>query len=373
MGRYIVMKKNFIFLLVLALIIGTAFNGNKVNAVTTDSSAKTSFKYVITPGSPEWKNYKTVELKEMLNISISEAENMDTETLLNAVLDYPYFGDIYAFNDPIKAIDLLAEQFNGLKILLEREDLKDKLVVSYINSSDKIKKLKDKEELGFEESFKHKYRESLLSYPAVFNKLNKTDKDTIISNSKEVAAKINTNSIAIEQRKSFGLESQYTMLIDPPALSGGFPIKSDVIPTPMLTPVEVVELTEMTSTDKTKCAEYVASRYPNATLLRSATWKYNCHSYAWYSTSTSNTWWINYPDAYMADGSYTQVGDYPTASGQKMYYPIDGNEHSAIVTTPSSNFYSIRVTSKWGAYGLYNHTADHCPYFIGAYRYTYWK
>ena len=33
--------------------------------------------------------------------------------------------------------------------------------------------------------------------------------------------------------------------------------------------------------------------YPNAELLRSASNYYNCHSYAWYSKSTINTYWID--------------------------------------------------------------------------------
>lgn len=365
------MKKNAIWLLILTFIIGTTFSGIKVNASIVDPSSKTSFKYVITP---EWKNYRTPELKKMLNISVSEAENMETETLLDVVLDYPYFGDIYAFNDPIKAIDLLADQFNGLKVLMTRDDFKDKLVQNYIISSKKIEDIKSYEKITNKGYLKHKYRESLLSHPTIFNKLSKKDKDTIISNSKEIATKIDTNSIVSEQNATFGLESQLFTLISEPIISGGVVIRTGYVPTPNLrTAVPVNEKTEMTSTDKTNLANYYGSIYPNATLLSPATWKYNCHSYAWHNTSTANTWWMNYPYGYMTDGSYTNVGPYPTASGQKMFYPITNNEHSAIVTSPSSNFYSIRVTSKWGAVGLYSHTADHCPYFIGAYSYSYWR
>ena len=43
----------------------------------------------------------------------------------------------------------------------------------------------------------------------------------------------------------------------------------------------------------------------NVSQLRSYTYKYNCHSYAWYSQGTSNSYWMENPYAYMTDGSYS--------------------------------------------------------------------
>ncbi|NCE63148.1 hypothetical protein D1159_00785 [Pseudoflavonifractor sp. 524-17] len=40
--------------------------------------------------------------------------------------------------------------------------------------------------------------------------------------------------------------------------------------------------------------------------LSRATPSYNCHSYAWYSQSISNNYWINDPKPYMNDGSYSK-------------------------------------------------------------------
>ncbi len=362
------MKKTITLLLILAFIIGISLDAGAVNATPMNSSSKSHFKYTITPSSPEWKNFSTLELKNMLNILISEAENMDTETLLNVVLDYPFLGDIFTFDDSIKAIDFLAEQFNGLGVLLKRDDLKDKLFNNYTESSDKIVKSKDSQKINNDQRLKHKYKEVLLAHPTVFNKLSKPEKDIIIINSNKVAAKIDTLSIAVEQNSTFGLEALYQTSINPSDI-----IRSGTVYTSKGSAISVFERQEMSDDDKQVLDEYIASAYPKTTKLRSATYKYNCHSYAWYDTSVMNYWWMDYPNKYMTDGSYTNVPLYPTASGQKIYYSTSGLEHSGIVYSPSSVSANILITSKWGKCGLYRHTTDHCPYYISGIYPSYWK
>jgi hypothetical protein len=41
--------------------------------------------------------------------------------------------------------------------------------------------------------------------------------------------------------------------------------------------------------------------YPKLSPISSGSTHYNCHSYAWYSTSTSNPYWIRYIDYYATD------------------------------------------------------------------------
>lgn len=133
---------------------------------------------------------------------------------------------------------------------------------------------------------------------------------------------------------------------------------------------------ELTKAEKKECANYVKDYYPNAKKLRDATLKYNCHSYAWYSTSTSNKHWMNDPQKYWKDGSYSKYesskGGIPskvTKKSKVVYW--DGKEviHSAIVT--SSN----KFTSKWGPWGLYEHSPKDCPYSQSdkTYKLTFYK
>ncbi len=52
------------------------------------SASQNPLEFTITPDSKEWKNYSSVQLKEMLNIPLSTAKKMDTAALLKTVLDY---------------------------------------------------------------------------------------------------------------------------------------------------------------------------------------------------------------------------------------------------------------------------------------------
>ncbi len=120
--------------------------------------------------------------------------------------------------------------------------------------------------------------------------------------------------------------------------------------------------------------------FPQNTRLSSATRKYNCHSYAWYSQSTSNNkWWMNDPSAYYTDGSYTEV--FSPQAGDIICYFDDNNNpvHSGIVVqvlgyadnSICGTASKYIVESKWGEYGLYQHRGDRCPYpyteYMGSY------
>lgn len=352
------MKKIISLLLSLTFIIGIAFGAINVSATSNNLLTKKTFQYPITPSSVEWKNYNQLELKEKLNISIEETQELDTKTLIDLVLDYPFLGDIYAFNDQEKAIDMLAEQFNGLKILLKREDVKEKLLKSYFESSEKIINSSEGGQINFQNRFKQKYKESLFKYPVILDKLSKIEKENIISKSEKVASKISTSPITFEPE---------TLTAVALTLVPGDIIRTGYVLTPNQSSVPVFEREEMTAADKASYDAYMASTYPNAQKLRSATYKYNCHSYAWYSNATTNTWWMDSPYWYMNDGSYTTS----TASvGYKIYYPMSGNLHTGVISSVSGG--TIYVTSKWGAFGLYYHRDSDCPYF-SMYQNTYWR
>ena len=113
--------------------------------------------------------------------------------------------------------------------------------------------------------------------------------------------------------------------------------------------------------------------YTTAVKLREATYSYNCHSYAWYSQSASNPYWMNKPSYFLTDGTYLQtvwnVGD------RIVYYDSEGTvTHSGIITAKSGNTISqITVTSKWAWAGLYEHQGDDCPYTDSPYTFKVYR
>ena len=115
---------------------------------------------------------------------------------------------------------------------------------------------------------------------------------------------------------------------------------------------------ELSQTEINNLNNYVAQVYPNATRETNASRKYNCHSYAWYSTSTSNNIWLNSPneDTYWNDGSYQQVTS--AVSGIKVSYP-SSSDHSAIAVS------STQFRSKWGQLPRMLHAPSYSPYSVG--------
>jgi hypothetical protein len=287
---------------------------------------------------------------------------MDTATLVTTVLDYPFFGDIYAFDSAEIGIQVISERFSGLKELLARSDVDDGLYKEYMTMKQEITGLINAESVNFETVMKYRIIGTLLSQPAIFEKLDKAQVDSIVETSNTISGKIDVAPIYADDKSPFAEEAIVTQQY-----------LTSYVYTPNGSAVQVLlRGEELDSTEKAAADSYMDSRYPNATRLRSATTMYNCHSYAWYSTSSSNSYWMNDPALYMSDGSYTKVGFTPTASGQIMYYPVPGG-HSAIVYTPSSNIWSVVLTSKWGEYGLYRHNYGNDPYGNGALNITCWK
>lgn len=111
-----------------------------------------------------------------------------------------------------------------------------------------------------------------------------------------------------------------------------------------------------------------------ATRVLSAKFRYNYHSYAWYSQDTiGNTYWLSSPVPYVQDGSYSYVSETASRVGDIIFYDgmpyqdDDGfwleGDHSGIVTKKGYQYTdTTEVISKWGGYGLYRHTVNHCPY-----------
>ena len=99
------------------------------------------------------------------------------------------------------------------------------------------------------------------------------------------------------------------------------------------------------------------TQHPNATMLGHSSARYNSHSYAWHLNSTSNTVWLerNY-------GASTQLNKYwvndlytvcVSSEGQKVSY--DASDSALICSNGKHR-------SKWGQYPLMEHAPTDCPY-----------
>ena len=148
-----------------------------------------------------------------------------------------------------------------------------------------------------------------------------------------------------------------------------------LIQTPNGTSVEAKIFTssDMTNSQKEDAKNFWLSCYNNRiTYIAEATYKYNCHAFAWHVSEGGNQVWINTPndDKYWEDYSYVEVSNtseatkisfggpcyqvWTTCNGTEYQNPCD---HSATTTNVTDYF-----ISKWGASPRFKHHKNDCPY-----------
>lgn len=101
----------------------------------------------------------------------------------------------------------------------------------------------------------------------------------------------------------------------------------------------------------------IMSVHPSWVKLSGATFKYNCFSYAWILTSTSNEYWLTTPMAFTYSSEITYVGSGCSANTNDIIniYKPDGTLNHAVIVTSGSNSPTTTATiSKCGAGGVYS-------------------
>ncbi|MBE9917792.1 hypothetical protein G8C92_27710 [Paenibacillus donghaensis] len=313
------MKKLFSLLLVTVLLFSFSVSVFANEAVSEDLSQVNSgenFEYKMTPGNPAWADLSSKqEMLDATRIPNDVLKRMTTEEVVNAVLNYPLVINIYAYDSYEAGLRALAEDSDAFRELLTRPDAGDKL----------LNKLQVNKTFHGEQSLEELTLSVLLSDTSIWQSVS----DKHLAEDLVLTA---TNS---------------------------------TVKTPKGSSVPVIiRGEELTSTQRTQLNNQYTNAYPNATFVSTSTSNYNCHSYAWYSDSTSNTYWMNDPSRYMTDGSYSSFTNLINAViGTRVYY--DNGEHSGIVYQaggPLASSKYLKVISKWGMAPLMKHQADYSPY-----------
>ncbi len=112
---------------------------------------------------------------------------------------------------------------------------------------------------------------------------------------------------------------------------------------------------------------YIGGIFILATRISDANSKYNCHSYAWHSQSTANSYWIGDPSEFCKDRYYQEVSNPQPGDIVCYFNNVGENLHSGIIRTVLNNSSprlagNLTVISKWGAAGVYLHNGYECPY-----------
>jgi hypothetical protein len=286
-------------------------------SIPMGDTATSTWEYPVQAGTDEWAKLEThIDQINACQIPEDVCATMPTDQLIETVLDYPLLIDIYAYDTFEAGITAVSAYCNALDALLKRPDAAEKLGSMYAERA-----------------------------------LSKS-----VDDFKSASMQILAGHMQLKQEKTSRAAST-------------------TVSTPNGTSVVVLILGEQLSSSRIKEIDaQIASTYPNAKRLRSATTNYNCHSYAWYNQSASNKYWMNDPSAYWTDGSYTSntTGNV----NDRVYYV---SNHSAIITTRTSgpiapgNYGNIIVTSKWGSCGLYTHSAQYGPYYTSNFQLNFYS
>jgi len=356
------MKKNILSIMLVISICFTMFS-NFTLAETIDKE-NNNVIYKVLPGTEEWQKIDNHDdMVAGCQIDEYSLAKMSTEELYNALVDYPLFNDVFLYPTLESGMVYIKDTFNGAKVFFDRKDAAEVVLEKYLSQDLETKIVSEMKEKSQVSPFLYSKIELIISQDEIMSKYDKTQKEALTEKTLEnikVKEKYNdvfnysiTSGLEIigerVETKSLSYTTTYVYT----------PNNSAVLAYYDITP-------ELTSAEKQDYLDYVENTYPNATVLRDATQKYNCHSYAWYSTSSSNKYWIDDPSEYWEDGSYDYTGYRPGAnSGNKMFYRY--GDHSAIMISYESHlrYSGVLCKSKWGPGPLMEHKANYCPYNYG--------
>lgn len=346
--------------------------------------------FPITADDQTWSQFQSHdEMVMACNMPSKLVEEASTEELVNLMLEYPLLGDLMLYDNVEVGLEIMSRESNILAELLSRDDGATELLNAY--SDFEVKDISSLSQDALQEiitdqgvledyllddsirSYIEQDEENLVQnvfFETVLTRENVVDKLT----DGELTSLVNEVEEKVAEKESSEVYSAYTYLFYEMAEQAGTIDDLDVssivardtsatIKTPNGSSVAVVKRTYSAS-ESASAYNYTVTNYPNATVVSGATTNYNCHSYAWYSQSTSNVYWMNDPGKYMSDGSYTQVGTSPTATSQKVCYTqyplVNPYIHSGIVYSISGS--TVKLTSKWGAGPLVRHNVSYSPY-----------
>lgn len=326
-----------------------------------NNTAQTEFSYSITPTkTPDvWKSLQTHdEMVKACKIPDEILKQMTTPQLLKVCIDYPLFADMFTFNSIEAGFTSVSRSFNGLQELLSRKDFATEMVKYYQNMN--LEEFKNETYLQY---FKLRYICVLLSQKQTLQSLSPAEYEIIVSTSRNILDKISNTSYYNTDELN-DLITLVLMKSTTPSSSAVLRDSAATLYTPKGTAVNAINITsELTAQEKQAWRDWIAANYPNAIIVSDASKRYNCHSYAWYSQSTSNHYWINAPEQqkYWLDGSYKKIASYnggtwPSGITHGVVVDYVNDDHSARV------FSSTQIISKWGQGPVVRHPFRYCPY-----------
>lgn len=232
----------------------------------------------------------------------------------------------------------------------------------------------------FEDTYVNALEEALFAHPDIFEALSKEKQEILFD-------KVTDNmEIKLNSGLGTGYETAFFDVAEAAGLNDRCDIQYEKICRSSITEENLnqgrVASTKSVSTVKTpkgtavtvyiypyygeKWAEdynvYYVNHYPKATLLQNSDNRYNCHEYAWDNGPVRC--WMNNPEAYFMDGSYSYIGSEPVHGRQVVLWMNTSltGESRYVHSGQAYNYGTLFIRSKWGNGPLMLHEIDYCPY-----------
>lgn len=282
------MKKRFRRITSTLLSAALMFGCVGFSASAEQSNLSPDEQYIAMMEATDWGLYDNHAINvQRAQIPDYLLNQMTTEQLVNAVLHYPYLIDIMAYDSYEMAFKDVSQHFNGLLELLVREDGAQKLLerMQQISIPGDIVTTHSTN-VDPQAHLEIMFLGILSAQPEFLNQLDQEEYDELIQTVDEKAEEKLASpnygqaeaylfyTVANEQISTYADRTPYT------------------ITTPSGRTVSVLkwnpESPDMSQTTKDNLRNEYLRKYPNSILRREASYKYNCHSYAWYSQSWGN-------------------------------------------------------------------------------------
>ena len=344
----------------ILLTLGSGFASAESVNEPTNYTIDTPYNYPVRPGMPEWAEFTNHQ--QMINaceIPETILHSMTTEALVDTVLNYPLWIDPYLHDDINYGFSLMANHFNGMTELMTREEASDLLLERYQQTE--ILNPVMLHSIDVEDYFYLSNIELMLAQEVFYSSLDE-ESQTILT--VEAEEKYEQRSKYPEKYGTITQSTFYYALGQQQEIEllAGEVFETTTVLTPRGSAVTVQRRHDFNEYSAAMELQASKDAYPLAVDRGGATWRYNCHSYAWYNPSTSNPYWMNDPSKYWTDGSY--VTAFASAGRIVTYRSYNTLDHSGIVMAASGSI-AQTVRSKWGFSGLFDHAPTYCPYYYG--------
>ena len=336
--------------------------------------------YSVDASDETWKELKTEKRRfEKTQIKPELVNKMDTETLLEAVIDSPMIYTIENSVDRKEGVEEFIDHLNAGKELLERKDSKDKIIKEYLslqvpkkvwNDYSQIQEGKDLNRIlrellsdqefsdNLEKDMDIYYRihflEGILLSDDIYPLLRTDEKRTLYHKSLELNEQKQFSEIF-----SYHPEESFTK-----ALLRDNDLNKNTILTNRkkankITPIKIytkngsVVYAEKRSDNHLNSSAFMTNyqkERPEVDVIGHGFSGNNCHAYSWPRRTDI---WINDPDPYTKDGSFKKIkGKRPTANKQRVMH----SNHSAFVVNYKTQ--QARIQTKRGGNPVYECDLD---------------